>query len=316
MTSDGRVVRCRLIAPSGEGRNRTVDPSRFRGEATLGPSARNQHSSSFDLSALSADRPERPTRTTIFTRDRGPRGFRFSLEPDRVSVTNASRRSGRPLCPVQPAHVPSLDFSLPSRSSCSWLRSSRPSRRWRPTRRTIRAPRRARNRPPSRRRNRPRNRRRSRLPSRRRTDRRADGRADRRADGRADRRAHAPSRPPSRPPSPRPSRPRSPRRAERRAHPRARTSDAARSGRGRRQRPDGVGRHLRRRWQPGEAVQIFVNDHVGTSWSHTATAAADAGGRLTYEFSLPDLVRRDLHGHGHRRPIGAGPDARSRTRSP
>ena len=68
----------------------------------------------------------------------------------------------------------------------------------------------------------------------------------------------------------------------------------------------------------GEAVQIFVNDHVGSSWSHTATVTADAFGTLLYEFSLPRgfVVTYTVTATGSQsglRPYVCGFDRRRRT---
>ena len=41
-------------------------------------------------------------------------------------------------------------------------------------------------------------------------------------------------------------------------------------------------------WQPGEWVDIVVNDDVGQTWSHTATVAADDNGNISDTFTLPD----------------------------
>ncbi|MDP9284006.1 MAG: hypothetical protein M3P41_03485, partial [Actinomycetota bacterium] len=41
-------------------------------------------------------------------------------------------------------------------------------------------------------------------------------------------------------------------------------------------------------WQPGEAVQIFVNDDAGQTWSRTDNVTADASGNISDQFNLPD----------------------------
>ena len=72
---------CRSSAlGGGAGTEQSTRP--VSGEATLGPSAHDQHSSSFDLSAVSAIDQSDPPAPRSCTRDRGPRGFRFSSEPD------------------------------------------------------------------------------------------------------------------------------------------------------------------------------------------------------------------------------------------
>jgi hypothetical protein len=38
----------------------------------------------------------------------------------------------------------------------------------------------------------------------------------------------------------------------------------------------------------GEAVDIYVNDESGSTWSHEGVAYADDAGSFTYQFSLPD----------------------------
>jgi hypothetical protein len=40
-------------------------------------------------------------------------------------------------------------------------------------------------------------------------------------------------------------------------------------------------------WNPGEVVDILVDDHKDKTWSHTAAATADVNGALVYEFPLP-----------------------------
>src|SRR3954469_24129381 len=41
-------------------------------------------------------------------------------------------------------------------------------------------------------------------------------------------------------------------------------------------------------WQPGEAVQILVEDDDGMTWSHQASVIADEEGALRDAFNLPD----------------------------
>ena len=41
-------------------------------------------------------------------------------------------------------------------------------------------------------------------------------------------------------------------------------------------------------WQPGEVVNIFVNDDVGQTWNHTASITASEDGTFSYSFNLPD----------------------------
>src|SRR5919202_6233512 len=41
-------------------------------------------------------------------------------------------------------------------------------------------------------------------------------------------------------------------------------------------------------WQPGESVNIFVNDDVGKTWSHNADVTADESGQIRDEFQLPN----------------------------
>src|SRR5512139_488884 len=41
-------------------------------------------------------------------------------------------------------------------------------------------------------------------------------------------------------------------------------------------------------WAPGEAVNLFVNDNVFNSWSHSGNIAADENGAFTYQFQLPN----------------------------
>jgi len=41
-------------------------------------------------------------------------------------------------------------------------------------------------------------------------------------------------------------------------------------------------------WQPGESVQIYVQDDQGQSWSERGTAVAGDDGTLTYELNLPN----------------------------
>ena len=41
-------------------------------------------------------------------------------------------------------------------------------------------------------------------------------------------------------------------------------------------------------WQPGEAVEISVNDEAGSSWMRRAEVTADADGRFSDSFTLPD----------------------------
>ena len=41
-------------------------------------------------------------------------------------------------------------------------------------------------------------------------------------------------------------------------------------------------------WQPGEYVHVYVNDDVGSTWNRHADLVADAGGRITDQFTLPD----------------------------
>ncbi len=41
-------------------------------------------------------------------------------------------------------------------------------------------------------------------------------------------------------------------------------------------------------WQPGETVNIFVNDDWGSSWSRNVDVVADADGNITDQFNLPN----------------------------
>jgi trimeric autotransporter adhesin len=41
-------------------------------------------------------------------------------------------------------------------------------------------------------------------------------------------------------------------------------------------------------WQPGEWVEIYVNDNVGQTWSIRTNRQADASGAFVYQFSLPN----------------------------
>ena len=41
-------------------------------------------------------------------------------------------------------------------------------------------------------------------------------------------------------------------------------------------------------WHAGESVHIFVNDDLGSSWSRNVDVTADAGGRVSDQFTLPD----------------------------
>src|SRR5215204_280498 len=41
-------------------------------------------------------------------------------------------------------------------------------------------------------------------------------------------------------------------------------------------------------WQPGESVNIVVNDDVGQSWNRNVNVTADASGNITDSFQLPD----------------------------
>ena len=173
-------------SPSGEGRNRTVDPSRFWAKRHSGRARTTSTHLLSIFSAVSAIDQSDPPAPRSCTRDRGPRGFRFPVEPDGSPSPTLSGVQGglnvrfnrltfrRSTSRCHPG-LPARGFSLRARRE-----------RWRPSRRTIRAPRRARNRPPSRRRNRHRNRRPSRRPSR----------------PRSRRLSRRPSRPPSRRPSP------------------------------------------------------------------------------------------------------------------
>src|SRR5215217_957194 len=41
-------------------------------------------------------------------------------------------------------------------------------------------------------------------------------------------------------------------------------------------------------WQPGESVNVFVNDEEGQTWSHNVDVTADESGNITDQFNLPD----------------------------
>ena len=41
-------------------------------------------------------------------------------------------------------------------------------------------------------------------------------------------------------------------------------------------------------WQPGESVNVFVNDEEGQTWSRNIDVTADESGNITDQFSLPD----------------------------
>jgi YDG domain len=41
-------------------------------------------------------------------------------------------------------------------------------------------------------------------------------------------------------------------------------------------------------WQPGESVNVFVNDEEGQTWSRNVDISADASGNITDQFNLPD----------------------------
>src|SRR5829696_6365598 len=46
-------------------------------------------------------------------------------------------------------------------------------------------------------------------------------------------------------------------------------------------------------WQPGESVNIKVNDTYGASWSRNVDVTADASGNITDQFNLPDSFVSD-----------------------
>src|SRR4051794_40356182 len=46
-------------------------------------------------------------------------------------------------------------------------------------------------------------------------------------------------------------------------------------------------------WRPGEPVSIKVNDAYGASWSRNVEVTADASGRITDSFNLPDWFVSD-----------------------
>ena len=56
-----------------------------------------------------------------------------------------------------------------------------------------------------------------------------------------------------------------------------------------------------RNWQPGESVNIKVNDTYGASWSRNVDVTADASGNITDSFNLP---------------TGSSPTTTSRPRAP
>ena len=41
-------------------------------------------------------------------------------------------------------------------------------------------------------------------------------------------------------------------------------------------------------WQPGESVNIVVNDDAGQTWNRNVNVTADASGNITDQFNLPD----------------------------
>src|SRR5215208_5185413 len=41
-------------------------------------------------------------------------------------------------------------------------------------------------------------------------------------------------------------------------------------------------------WQPGESVNIVVNDDVGQTWNRNVNVTADASGNISDSFNLPD----------------------------
>src|ERR671913_522090 len=41
-------------------------------------------------------------------------------------------------------------------------------------------------------------------------------------------------------------------------------------------------------WQPGESVNIVVNDDVGQTWNRNVNVTADASGSISDSFNLPD----------------------------
>src|SRR5919112_3370165 len=41
-------------------------------------------------------------------------------------------------------------------------------------------------------------------------------------------------------------------------------------------------------WQPGESVNIVVNDNVGQTWNRNVNVVADASGNISDSFNLPD----------------------------
>src|SRR5215217_6704010 len=46
-------------------------------------------------------------------------------------------------------------------------------------------------------------------------------------------------------------------------------------------------------WQPGESVNIVVNDTYGATWQHTADVTADSNGNITDQFQLPSTFVSD-----------------------
>ena len=46
-------------------------------------------------------------------------------------------------------------------------------------------------------------------------------------------------------------------------------------------------------WQPGESVNIKVNDTYGASWSRNVDVTADASGNVTDSFNLPNAFVSD-----------------------
>src|SRR5215208_1982160 len=46
-------------------------------------------------------------------------------------------------------------------------------------------------------------------------------------------------------------------------------------------------------WQPGESVNIKVNDTYGSSWSRNVDVTADASGNITDSFNLPNSFVSD-----------------------
>jgi hypothetical protein len=67
-------------------------------------------------------------------------------------------------------------------------------------------------------------------------------------------------------------------------------------------------------WQPGETVDIFVDDDQTKTWVGNFKTTADANGNITYRFQAAGLVRGHLPGEGHGRAVRGGDDVLHRRR--